>query len=75
MQKQELIHLHALLFEVGRFLDERRELSPDAFERYEAITVRPTAIHRRKDGHRRAVLGLAADLEHVARERRAAPAS
>lgn len=77
MKKQELIHLHGLLAEVGEYCDEPRG---DSFDRYEEMGVRPTSIHKSKTDHKEAVFALAEsiteelDVEHEV-EREPVPAS
>ena len=58
MKKQELIHLHGLLAEVGNFYERvsARELQLDE---YESKGVRPTSIHKSKTDHKAAVFALA----------------
>lgn len=59
MKKQELIHLHGLLAEVGEYCDEPRG---ESFKRYEEMGVRPTSIHKSKTDHKRAVFALAESI-------------
>ena len=58
MKKQELIHLHGLLAEVGNYYERvsARELD---LEEYEQKGVRPTSIHKSKTDHKDAVFALA----------------
>ncbi len=58
MKKQELIHLHGLLAEVGNYYERvsARELQLDE---YESKGVRPTSIHKSKTDHKAAVFALA----------------
>ncbi|MFB6255072.1 MAG: UPF0058 family protein [Halobacteriaceae archaeon] len=58
MKKQELIHLHGLLAEVGEYYNAR-ENQPEAFEKYDEMGVRPTSIHKSKTDHKEAVFALA----------------
>ncbi|MFB6119610.1 MAG: UPF0058 family protein [Halobacteriaceae archaeon] len=57
MKKQELIHLHGLLAEVGNHYEEHKDASLDLTE-YETMGVRPTSIHRSKTDHKAAVFAL-----------------
>jgi len=57
MKKQELIHLHGLLAEVGGHFETHRDQELD-LESYEALGVRPTSIHRSKTDHKAAVFAL-----------------
>ena len=58
MKKQELIHLHGLLAEVGNYYENlsARQLDLDD---YESMGVRPTSIHKSKTDHKAAVFALA----------------
>jgi hypothetical protein len=58
MKKQELIHLHGLLAEVGNYYERvsSRELQ---LEKYDSKGVRPTSIHKSKTDHKGAVFALA----------------
>ncbi|MDR5655596.1 UPF0058 family protein [Halodesulfurarchaeum sp. HSR-GB] len=58
MKKQELIHLHGLLAEVGNYYERvsTRELE---LSEYESKGVRPTSIHKSKTDHKSAVFALA----------------
>ena len=58
MKKQELIHLHGLLAEVGNHVEMRLGDEPD-LDRYESLGIRPTSIHKSKTDHKAAVFALA----------------
>ncbi|MFB6086491.1 MAG: UPF0058 family protein [Halodesulfurarchaeum sp.] len=58
MKKQELIHLHGLLAEVGNFY-ERASAKELQLDEYESKGVRPTSIHKSKTDHKAAVFALA----------------
>jgi len=58
MKKQELIHLHGLLAEVGTDFEKREGVSID-FSEYESLGIRPTSIHQSKTDHKAAVFALA----------------
>lgn len=67
MKKRELLHLHGLLAELRRHLEEE-DLVPDhAFEQYDDRAVSPLGVQERKEKHRIAVLllrdGLAETVE------------
>jgi hypothetical protein len=62
MQKQELVHLHALCARLREYVAERQEGPPDAFATDEALDVNPTQIHRQKADHHAAVLTLVAGI-------------
>ncbi|WP_226481528.1 UPF0058 family protein [Natrinema amylolyticum] len=66
MREQELINLHALLFEVRVYLEREEGVSSERFEDYDAQPVRLAHIHRRKEAHERAIeLLLAAIVDCV----------
>jgi hypothetical protein len=74
MKKQELIHLHGLLAEVGNFYEAQADTTLDLSE-YEATGVRPTSIHHSKTDHKDAVFALAGDITRgMSEEREAVPA-
>ncbi|MFB9804050.1 UPF0058 family protein [Haladaptatus pallidirubidus] len=57
MKKQELIHLHGLLAEVGNHF-EKKTGEPITLDDYESLGVRPTSIHKSKTDHKAAVFAL-----------------
>jgi len=61
MKKQELIHLHGLLAEVGNFYEEC-ESDTIPLTKYEDLGVRPTSIHKSKTDHKAAVFALAGGI-------------
>lgn len=61
MKKQELIHLHGLLAEVGNFYEEC-ESDTIPLSEYENLGVRPTSIHKSKTDHKAAVFALAGGI-------------
>ncbi len=61
MKKQELIHLHGLLAEVGNFYEEC-ESDTIPLTQYEDLGVRPTSIHKSKTDHKAAVFALAGGI-------------
>ncbi|MFC3476643.1 UPF0058 family protein [Halobacterium litoreum] len=61
MKKQELIHLHGLLAEVGNYY-EQRENEDIPLDEYEELGVRPTSIHKSKTDHKAAVFALAGGI-------------
>ena len=61
MKKQELIHLHGLLAEVGNFYEES-ESDTIPLGKYEELGVRPTSIHKSKTDHKAAVFALAGGI-------------
>ncbi|USZ68223.1 UPF0058 family protein [Halorussus salilacus] len=58
MKKQELIHLHGLLAEVGNYYEDEHSTEVDLSE-YESLGVRPTSIHKSKTDHKAAVFAMA----------------
>ena len=61
MKKQELIHLHGLLAEVGNYYEEC-ESDEISLDEYEDLGVRPTSIHKSKTDHKAAVFALAGGI-------------
>lgn len=55
MNKQSLIHLHALLTNVREDLAAREEVPEGVYREYEQYGVRHTSIHRSKGSHEEAV--------------------
>lgn len=58
MKKQELIHLHGLLAEVGNYYEVENGNEVDLDE-YNSLGVRPTSIHKSKTDHKAAVFAMA----------------
>ena len=64
MRKRELVHLHALLDRIRRFV-ARAEDTPqpgDTFDAYDDLDVAPPAVYESKGDHERAVTELATGL-------------
>jgi hypothetical protein len=61
MKKQELIHLHGLLAEVGSFYEQCDAADIELGE-YDSLGVRPTSIHKSKTDHKAAVFALSAGI-------------
>ncbi|TMT85699.1 hypothetical protein E2L06_03455 [Haloterrigena sp. H1] len=55
MNAQELIHVHALLFELRVHFERDGDMPAGAFTAYETQPVRPTHIHRPKHEHEHAI--------------------
>lgn len=55
MKRQELIHTHALLFEVRIYLHQEDSLTSDGFAAYDRQMIRPHHIHHGKEAHRSAI--------------------
>ncbi|PSQ47931.1 metal-binding protein [Halobacteriales archaeon SW_7_65_23] len=58
MKKQELIHLHGLLAQVQNHYEEQTGNTVE-HDRYTALGVQPTSIHKSKTDHKDAVFALA----------------
>ena len=58
MNRQELFHVHALLFEVGEYVERDESLPDGVFTQYKTQPTRPKDIHRDKDAHATAVKHL-----------------
>jgi hypothetical protein len=65
MKRQELIHIHALLFEVGEYLTEDESIPEDVFAHYKTQPIRPQDIHRNKDAHATAVKHLSSHCSQL----------
>lgn len=63
MRKRDLVHLHALFSLVRRWLAERNEEPPGAYDAYERLDLAPTGLDRRKREHREAVHALLDGIE------------
>jgi len=55
MKQQELIHIHALLFEISEYIKREDSMTADPLVRYEAQSTRPFHVHRGKDAHTTAI--------------------
>ncbi|MDJ1431214.1 UPF0058 family protein [Halostagnicola sp. A-GB9-2] len=55
MKIQELIHLHALLLEIRKYLEREGNVPYGAFDSYDTQPIRPSHIHRQKDAHKNAI--------------------
>ena len=58
MKKQELIHLHGLLAQAQNHYEEQTGNTVE-HDRYTALGVQPTSIHKSKTDHKDAVFALA----------------
>lgn len=61
MRKQELIHLHGLLTEVAKHIEEEKGIDV-ASDEYRELGVRPTSIHKSKTDHKEAVFALSSSV-------------
>lgn len=68
MKQQELIHIHALLYEVGEYIEQDDESPINPFVRYEAQPTRPHHVHRGKDAHQTAIKHLLYGCSQSAQE-------
>ncbi|WP_254543918.1 UPF0058 family protein [Halomarina pelagica] len=66
MRKRELVHYHALLDRIARYMRVRGDLPEDALEEYESLGVAPAAVYRSKGDHEVAVRTLAERLTAAA---------
>lgn len=55
MKQQELIHIHALLFEIGEYVRREETTTAEPFARYDEQPTRPHHVHRGKDAHQTAI--------------------
>ena len=55
MRHDELLNLHALLRLVRKYMEQRGDISPDAFAAYDYQHARPMHLHRPKKDHKRAL--------------------
>ena len=60
MKKEELIHLHVLLFQFKNFCEEQG--LDYEFKKYKALNISPYQIDRSKIEHKRAIFVLASEL-------------
>lgn len=58
MKKRELVHMHALLDQVGRFIRAREDLEEGDLEAYKRLGVAPAAVYESKGAHEDAVTTL-----------------
>lgn len=65
MKRHELIHIHALLFEVGEYLRGDESIGGDVFVYYKTQATRPHDIHRGKDSHATAVKHLSSHCSQL----------
>ncbi|WP_135363972.1 UPF0058 family protein [Halosimplex halophilum] len=66
MRKRESLYLHALFALVRREFEEERELPAGTFDEYDGMAVTPTAVHRSKGAHERALFALSTELSAAA---------
>ena len=66
---QELVHVHALLFELRIHFERDGDIPMGAFDAYETQPVRPTHIHRPKHEHEHAITLLRDGLSQSVRIR------
>lgn len=63
MHKEELIHLHTLLVQVKRFLENTGHCNN--FQRYQSLHISPVHIHRSKAEHKKAIFVLGNELASI----------
>jgi hypothetical protein len=66
MRKRESLHLHALFALVRREFEDECDVETGGFDEYDGMAVGPTAVHRSKDAHERAVFALSTELSAAA---------
>lgn len=66
MRKRETLYLHALFVLVRREFEEERDLAAGPFDECGATAVAPTAVHRSKADHQRALFALSSELSATA---------
>ena len=66
MRKRESLYLHALFALVRQEFEDERDLATGAFDEYDGIEITPTAVHRSKTAHERALFALATELSAAA---------
>ena len=62
MKKRELVHIHALLDRIRRFIAARDDLDEGGFEEYKRLGVAPAAVYKSKGAHESAVTTLSEAL-------------
>ncbi|WP_425491746.1 UPF0058 family protein [Halohasta salina] len=65
MKSQELKQIHALLYEVRKYLCNGNTVPSDPFESYDSQPVRPTHVHQSKQAHKNGIELLVAGIERV----------
>ncbi|MDY6769824.1 MAG: UPF0058 family protein [Candidatus Nanohaloarchaea archaeon] len=67
MKEQGLIHLHALVHEAAEYADERADHDrfADRPDRYTALDIRPTSVHRSKDRQKAGLYALSLHVTGV----------
>lgn len=65
MRKRESLYLHALCVLLREEVEQRCDPPEGAFEAYDDLAVRPTAVHRSKSAHERALFELLPALTEV----------
>ena len=63
MQKKELIHIHALLYQVRQYVTENENIPVEMHSTYDALDVRPSSIHKQKQNHYEAITTLGGSIE------------
>ncbi|QLH81906.1 UPF0058 family protein [Halosimplex pelagicum] len=66
MRKRESLYLHALFVLVRREFEDERDLAAGPFDEYDGTAVGPTAVHRPKAAHERALFALSTELSATA---------
>jgi len=66
MRKRESLYLHALFALVRQEFEDERGVDTGAFDEYDGIDAGPTAVHRSKATHERALFALSTELSAAA---------
>jgi hypothetical protein len=64
MKKEELVHLHMLLFQLKKYCEEKG-LGCD-FTKYDELKITPFQVHKSKDEHKKAIFVLGTELASMA---------
>jgi len=67
LDKEELIHVHMLLYQVKTLLEELG-VARD-FREYEALNIKPVHVHRSKSEHKKAIFTLGNEIAKVLSQR------
>jgi len=67
MKSQELRQIHALLYEVRKYLCKENIISSDAFVNYDSQPLRPSHVHQSKQAHRHGIELLLDGIERALR--------
>lgn len=66
MNKDEYVYLHALLYRARTYLENEGNVSPETFETYDELAIRPPHIYKQKEKHKNAIRVLSSELAEAA---------